>query len=225
MPSVWASRREVVERALDSGASDAARWLGREYLETLTAYEAEATRSRLVVRRDSAHDAVRDSRTEGRLEGQIKGQKAKVRAKVKLGRKGQSRVAAVARSLNPRRVTKAGTITRRSTTGRMRGRSASATCPSGGIWRCTVADLCWSSVAAQVVSRCRSGGLACHSSASIARARCCDRAPHAAFRRARARLARGASDSRRHQVPARSTRRILDGARAVRAPAVTPPRA
>ena len=39
---VWASRRSVVERALASGASDAARWLGRDYLETLTAYEAEA---------------------------------------------------------------------------------------------------------------------------------------------------------------------------------------
>jgi len=43
--SVWKSRREVVERALGGGASDAARWLGRDYLDTLTAYEAEATRA------------------------------------------------------------------------------------------------------------------------------------------------------------------------------------
>ncbi len=42
---VWASRRAVVEKALAAGASDAARWLGRDYLETLTAYEAEATRA------------------------------------------------------------------------------------------------------------------------------------------------------------------------------------
>ena len=41
--SVWKSRREAVERALRSGAPDAAQWIGREYLETLTAYEAEAT--------------------------------------------------------------------------------------------------------------------------------------------------------------------------------------
>jgi SAM-dependent methyltransferase len=40
--AVWASRRSVVERALASGSSDAARWLGRDYLDTLTAYEAEA---------------------------------------------------------------------------------------------------------------------------------------------------------------------------------------
>jgi SAM-dependent methyltransferase len=44
-PSVWKSRREVVEHALRTGASDAARWIGREYLETLTAYEGEATRA------------------------------------------------------------------------------------------------------------------------------------------------------------------------------------
>lgn len=43
--SVWASRRSVVERALGSGASDAARWLGRDYLDTLTAYEAEAKKA------------------------------------------------------------------------------------------------------------------------------------------------------------------------------------
>jgi hypothetical protein len=42
---VWKSRRDVVERALSSGASDAARWLGRDYLETLTAYETEAKRA------------------------------------------------------------------------------------------------------------------------------------------------------------------------------------
>jgi SAM-dependent methyltransferase len=43
-PDVWASRRSVVERALDSGASDAARWLGREYLDALASYEDEARR-------------------------------------------------------------------------------------------------------------------------------------------------------------------------------------
>ena len=43
--AVWASRRSVVERALASGGSDAARWLGRDYLDTLTAYEAEANQA------------------------------------------------------------------------------------------------------------------------------------------------------------------------------------
>jgi SAM-dependent methyltransferase len=43
--SVWASRRRVVEAALSAGASDEARWLGRDYLETLTAYEAEAQKA------------------------------------------------------------------------------------------------------------------------------------------------------------------------------------
>ena len=43
--SVWASRRRVVETALSAGASDAARWLGRDYLDTLTAYEAEAKKA------------------------------------------------------------------------------------------------------------------------------------------------------------------------------------
>lgn len=43
--SVWASRRSVVENALRAGASDAARWLGRDYLDTLTAYEAEARKA------------------------------------------------------------------------------------------------------------------------------------------------------------------------------------
>jgi hypothetical protein len=43
--SVWASRRSIVERALSSGGSDAARWLGRDYLDTLKAYEAEATQA------------------------------------------------------------------------------------------------------------------------------------------------------------------------------------
>jgi SAM-dependent methyltransferase len=40
--AVWASRRSVVEQALASGGADAARWLGRDYLDSLTAYEAEA---------------------------------------------------------------------------------------------------------------------------------------------------------------------------------------
>ncbi len=44
-PTVWESRRSVVEGALNAGASDAARWLGRDYLETLTAYEAEAKKA------------------------------------------------------------------------------------------------------------------------------------------------------------------------------------
>jgi SAM-dependent methyltransferase len=43
--SVWASRRRVVETALGAGASDAAQWLGRDYLDTLTAYEAEAKKA------------------------------------------------------------------------------------------------------------------------------------------------------------------------------------
>jgi ubiquinone/menaquinone biosynthesis C-methylase UbiE len=40
--AIWEARRRAVEQALGPGASDAARWLGREYLDTLKAYEAEA---------------------------------------------------------------------------------------------------------------------------------------------------------------------------------------
>lgn len=42
-PSVWKTRREAVERALEGAKSDAAEWLGHEYLDVLTAYEREAT--------------------------------------------------------------------------------------------------------------------------------------------------------------------------------------
>jgi hypothetical protein len=42
-PAVWQARRAAVERALRSAQSDAAAWLGREYLDVLTAYEREAT--------------------------------------------------------------------------------------------------------------------------------------------------------------------------------------
>ena len=38
----WEGRRNAVRRAFADGASEAARWLGREYLEALDAYEAEA---------------------------------------------------------------------------------------------------------------------------------------------------------------------------------------
>jgi len=41
-PSVWLARRAAVEGALRSARSDAAEWLGREYLDVLTAYEREA---------------------------------------------------------------------------------------------------------------------------------------------------------------------------------------
>lgn len=41
--SVWQSRREAVERCLRTAPSDAAEWLGREYLDVLTGYEREAT--------------------------------------------------------------------------------------------------------------------------------------------------------------------------------------
>jgi SAM-dependent methyltransferase len=41
--SVWQARRAAVETALHSAASDAAAWLGREYLDVLLAYEREAT--------------------------------------------------------------------------------------------------------------------------------------------------------------------------------------
>jgi len=40
--SFWQARRDAVKRLLGSDCSDAARWLGREYLETLEEYEAEA---------------------------------------------------------------------------------------------------------------------------------------------------------------------------------------
>ena len=40
--SVWQARRTAVEASLRSAKSDAAAWLGREYLDVLTAYEREA---------------------------------------------------------------------------------------------------------------------------------------------------------------------------------------
>jgi SAM-dependent methyltransferase len=41
-PPVWQARRAAVESALRTAKSDAAAWLGREYLDVLTAYEREA---------------------------------------------------------------------------------------------------------------------------------------------------------------------------------------
>jgi len=40
---VWKARRTSVETALSRAGSDAARWLGREYLDALSAYQREAT--------------------------------------------------------------------------------------------------------------------------------------------------------------------------------------
>jgi hypothetical protein len=40
--AVWQARRAAVEISLRSARSDAAAWLGREYLDVLTAYEREA---------------------------------------------------------------------------------------------------------------------------------------------------------------------------------------
>jgi hypothetical protein len=40
--STWQARREAVESALRTARSDAAAWLGREYLDVLTGYEREA---------------------------------------------------------------------------------------------------------------------------------------------------------------------------------------
>jgi SAM-dependent methyltransferase len=40
--STWQARREAVEHALRAARSDAAAWLGREYLDVLTGYEREA---------------------------------------------------------------------------------------------------------------------------------------------------------------------------------------
>ena len=40
--SVWQARRAAVETSLRSARSDAAAWLGREYLDVLTSYEREA---------------------------------------------------------------------------------------------------------------------------------------------------------------------------------------
>jgi SAM-dependent methyltransferase len=40
--AVWRARRDAVERSLRSTRSDAAAWLGREYLDVLAAYEREA---------------------------------------------------------------------------------------------------------------------------------------------------------------------------------------
>ena len=41
-PAVWEARRAAVESALRTARSDAAEWLGREYLDVLIAYEREA---------------------------------------------------------------------------------------------------------------------------------------------------------------------------------------
>ena len=41
-PTVWQARRAAVEMSLRSAKSDAAAWLGREYLDVLTSYEREA---------------------------------------------------------------------------------------------------------------------------------------------------------------------------------------
>jgi ubiquinone/menaquinone biosynthesis C-methylase UbiE len=43
--AVWAARRQSVEGVLSRAGSDAARWLGREYLEVLSAYQKEATQA------------------------------------------------------------------------------------------------------------------------------------------------------------------------------------
>ena len=72
----------------------------------------------------------------------------------------------------PAKAGRAGTSTRRSTTGRTRGRSAAATSRSGGAWRCRRRDACSSSDAARGASRCRSRRPACRSLASIDRSRC-----------------------------------------------------
>jgi SAM-dependent methyltransferase len=43
--NVWNARRQSVEHALNHAGSDAARWLGREYLDVLAAYEREAAKA------------------------------------------------------------------------------------------------------------------------------------------------------------------------------------
>jgi SAM-dependent methyltransferase len=40
--AIWQARREAIEGALRAARSDAAAWLGREYLDVLTGYEREA---------------------------------------------------------------------------------------------------------------------------------------------------------------------------------------
>jgi SAM-dependent methyltransferase len=42
---VWQARRASVETALSRAGSDAARWLGREYLDVLSTYQREATQA------------------------------------------------------------------------------------------------------------------------------------------------------------------------------------
>ncbi|HKE82804.1 MAG TPA: methyltransferase domain-containing protein [Vicinamibacterales bacterium] len=43
--TVWAARKRSVEDALSRAGSDAARWLGREYLDVLSTYQKEATQA------------------------------------------------------------------------------------------------------------------------------------------------------------------------------------
>ncbi len=122
-------------------------------------------------------------------------------------------------SLKPRKATKAGTTTRRSTTGRTRGRSAGATCRSGAISRCTaggpVLELgCGTGRISLPLGRAGVPLVGDRSIGADARAR----AP--AGRRATADSAACAWSEATSALPCRSPirgRRILDGAGAVRA--------
>ena len=105
---------------------------------------------------------------------------------------------AVRMSRHDRRASRAGTTTRRSTTGRTRARSDAATCPSG-------ATLAVQAGGPVLELGCGTGRIALPlaragvpSSASIAPTRC-SRAPASA---SSARRARVAADSRRHPIPA-----------------------
>ena len=181
MPACGKSRRDVVDRALRSGASDAARWLGREYLETLTAYEAEATSRD---RRSSR------SSTPCSLPPWDRRPTNQVTKPSSPNPEAQSQKF----SASDPEATKAGTTTRRSMTGRMRGRSANAMCRSGGISPAIVAAPFWSSVVGQVASLCLWGERAYRSLASIGRVPCSSAHARACYRArlaSRVRLIRG----------------------------------
>ena len=214
-----AARRVPVERALRLSARHrtCAR-SGVAYLRALDAYRGEAQR------RPSA-----SSRSSTPCSSPLLARRAA----------GGSRLAASGfrksqRSPLARRVTTAGTSTRRSTTGRTRARWAGATCRSGAPSRCRSAVRCSSSGAAPAASRFRWLAPACRLSASTAPSRC-SRA-RAGARRARRLAARLPARPRRHPVPAvagpagrgrarHAVGTIRDGAGAVRDAAVAAARA
>ena len=199
------------------------------YLERCAPYEAEAPRrgAAFVEIQNTMLFATVGQRRDARCKVKVKATERHERSSVR------SRRPRSGAGRRARKVTKAGTTTRRSTTGRTRGRSAGATCRSGATWRCRPAARCSSSDAAPAASRCRSAAPACRcvgidrSAPMLDRARQRGAPRHACADRVRLR-------ARRHPppaVPVSSPRanggrgQLRDGHGAVRHPAVAAARA